>query len=92
MQEVYFVLGMVAVLLVLGVIIVFTVRKKIKELEKEIQFLERSSQDVVRDLHLRIENEVRDLKFHNNETILGIERELSELQFKISKTKRVVKN
>ena len=92
MQEVYFVLGMVAVLLVLGVMIVFTVRKKIQELEKEIQFLERSSQDVVRDLHLRIENEVRDLKFHNNETILGIERELSELQFKISKTKRVVKN
>ena len=92
MEEVYFVLGMVAVLLVLGVMIVFTVRKKIQELEKEIQFLERSSQDVVRDLHLRIENEVRDLKFHNNETILGIERELSELQFKISKTKRVVKN
>lgn len=92
MQEVYFVLGMVAVLLVLGVMIVFTVRKKIQELEKEIQFLERSSQDVVRDLHLRIENEVRDLKFHNNETILGIERELSELQFKINKPRRATKN
>lgn len=92
MEEVYFVLGVVAVLLVLGILIVFTVMNKIERLEEEFQFHERGSHDVVRDLHLRIENEVRDLKFQNNETILGIERELSELQFKINKPRRATKN
>ena len=92
MQEVYFVLGMVSVLLVLGIMIVFTVKKKIEELEKEVQYLERGSQNVSNDLYRKIEDEVRDLQFHNNETLLRIEKELSEIQFQISKTKRVVKN
>lgn len=81
MEELYFVLGIVSVLLVLGIIVVYTLKNKLGQIEKEIEFLERASQNVVNDLHRRIENEVRDLKFHNNETILGIERELHELKY-----------
>ena len=90
MEEVYFVLGMVAVLLVLGILAIITVKKKIEELEEEFQFLERGSHDTVRDIHRRIEDEVRELQYHNNETLLRIENELKELQFQISKNKRIV--
>lgn len=81
MEVVYFVLGVVAVLSVLGILIVFGVKNKIEQLEEEFKSLERGSHDVVRDLHIRIEDEVRDLKFQNNETILEIERELHELKY-----------
>lgn len=89
MEVVYFVLGIVTVLLVLGILSIVKVKKKIEKLEEEFEFLERGLHDTVRDLHLRIDDEVRDLKFQNNETLLGIETELSELQFQISRIKKV---
>lgn len=81
MEVVYFVLGMAVVIQVLAILIVHTLKTKIGQIEKEIEFLERGSQNVANDLHRRIEDEVRDLKFQNNETILGIERELHELKY-----------
>lgn len=81
MEEVYFVLGMAVIIQVLAIMVVYTLKTKIGQIEKEIEFLERGSQNVANDLHRRIEDEVRDLKFQNNETILGIERELHELKY-----------
>ena len=62
MEEVYFVLGMVAILVVLGILAIVTVKKKIEELEEEFQFHERNSHDVAVDMHRRIDDEVRELK------------------------------
>lgn len=81
MELVYFVLGIAVIMQVLAIMIVHTLKTKIGQIEKEIEFLERGSQNVANDLHRRIEDEVRDLKFQNNETILGIERELHELKY-----------
>ena len=81
MELLYFVLGIAVIMQVLAIMIVHTLKTKIGQLEVELQYLERSSHDVVRNIHLRIENEVRDLKFQNNETILEIERELHELKY-----------
>ena len=90
MEVVYFALGMALIIQILAIITVYTLKTKLGQLEIELQYLERSSHDVVRDIHLRIENEVRELQFHNNETLLRIEKELSELHRQISKTKKVV--
>ena len=81
MELVYFALGMAVIIQVLTIMLVYTLKTKIGQIEKEIEFLERGSQNVANDLHRRIEDEVRDLKFQNNETILGIERELHELKY-----------
>ena len=81
MELVYFALGMAVIIQVLAIMVVYTLKTKIGQIEKEIEFLERGSQNVANDLHRRIEDEVRDLKFQNNETILGIERELHELKY-----------
>jgi hypothetical protein len=91
MEEVHFVLGMVAVLLVLGIVIVFTVKKKIEDLDEEFKFLERGSQNVANDLHRRIEDEVRELRFRNDEHLRIIEMELSELRSQIIKTEKIKK-
>jgi len=62
MEIVYFVLGIVTVLLVLGVVIIVRVGTLVKELKEEVQFMERGSSDVANDVHRRIDNEVRDLQ------------------------------
>jgi len=67
MEEVYFVLGMVTVLVVLGILAIVTVKKKIEELEEEFQFHERNSHDTVRDIHRRIDDEVRMLQSNIDE-------------------------
>ena len=90
MEGVYFALGMAVIIQVLTIMIVYTLKTKIGQLEIELQFLERGSQNVANDIHRRIEDEVRELQYHNNETLLRIENELKELQFQISKNKRIV--
>ena len=62
MEIVYFVLGVVTVLLVLGVVVIVRVGTLVKKLKEEVQFLERGSQNVADGLHRRIDNEVRDLQ------------------------------
>ena len=62
MEIVYFVLGVVTVLLVLGVAVIVRVGTLVKKLKEEVQFLERGSQNVADGLHRRIDNEVRDLQ------------------------------
>lgn len=92
MEVVYFVLGMAVIIQVLAIMIVYTLKTKLGQLEIELQYLERGSQNVANDLHHRIEDEVRELRFRNDETLRIIEKELSELRFQISKTERVFKN
>jgi signal transduction histidine kinase len=67
MEEVYFVLGMVTVLVVLGILAIVTIKNKIEEMEKEIQYLDRGSHDVAVDLHRRIDDEVRMLQSNIDE-------------------------
>ena len=62
MEIVYFVLGVVTVLLVLGVVVVVRMGTLVKELKEEVQFLERGSNDVADGVHRRIDNEVRELQ------------------------------
>ena len=58
MEIVYFVLGVVTVLLVLGVVVIVRVGTQVKKLEEEVQHLQRGSNDVANDLHNRIDNDV----------------------------------
>ena len=68
MEIVYFVLGVVTVLLVLGVVVVVRMGTLVKELKEEVQFLERSSNDVADGVHRRIDDEVRELRSQISET------------------------
>ena len=68
MEVVYFVLGMVTVLLVLGVVFIVRVGTLVKELKENVQYLERGSHDVTVDLHRRIDDEVRELRSQISET------------------------
>ena len=43
-----------------------------------------------REINSRIDDEVRELRAHNDQTLLRIEREISELHHQISKNKRIV--
>ena len=88
MEVVYFVLGMAVIIQVLAIMIVYTLKTKIEKLEIELQYLERGSQNVSNDLYRKIEDEVRELQFHNNQTLLRIEKELCELQNIINKNEK----
>jgi hypothetical protein len=91
MEIVYFILGMGVILQVVSISILHILKKKIEELEEEFKFLERGSENVANDLHRRIEDEVRELRFRNDENLRIIERELSELRSQISKTEKIKK-
>jgi hypothetical protein len=80
MEILYFILGMAVVLQVSAIAIVHTLKNKIEQLEEEFQFHERGNYDVANDLHRRIDDEVKELRFRNDETLRIIEKELSELQ------------
>ena len=69
MEIVYFVLGVVTVLLVLGVVVIVRVGTLVKKLKEEVQFLERGSQNVTDGLHRRIDEEIRELKVQIKDTL-----------------------
>jgi hypothetical protein len=69
MEIVYFVLGVVTVLLVLGVVVIVRVGTLVKKLKEEVQFLERGSNDVADGLHRRIDEEIRELKVQIKDTL-----------------------
>ena len=99
MEIVYFVLGIVTVLLVLGVVVIVRVGTLVKELKEEVQFLERSSSDVSNEVHRRIDNEVRDLQLQLKDALdfIGdtkdilhrrIDEEIREVQSNLDETER----
>ena len=69
MEIVYFVLGVVTVLLVLGVVVIVRVGTLVKKLKEEVQFLERGSNDVADGVHRRIDEEIRELKVQIKDTL-----------------------
>ena len=65
MEIVYFVLGVVTVLLVLGVVVIVRVGTLVKKLKEEVQQLEKVVGDAfsdIRDLHRRIDDTERELQ------------------------------
>jgi hypothetical protein len=101
MEIVYFVLGVVTVLLILGVVVIVRVGTLVKELKETIQHLERGSNDEVNNLHRRIEDEVRELRtqlkeasniFQDTSDVLHrrIDDEVRELQSNINENERDV--
>jgi len=62
MEIVYFTLGAVTVLLVIGVAIMIRIGILVRTLQEDLRDLERGTHDVTVDLHRRIDNEVRDLQ------------------------------
>jgi hypothetical protein len=99
MEIVYFVLGVVTVLLVLGVVVIVRVGTLVKELKEEVQFLERGSNDVSNEVHRRIDNEVRDLQLQLKDALdfIGdtkdilhrrIDEEIREVQSNLDETER----
>jgi hypothetical protein len=62
MEVVYFVLGVVTVLLVVGVVGIVKVSTLVKKLREDLRNLERGTQDGLDDVHRRMDNEVRDLQ------------------------------
>jgi uncharacterized membrane-anchored protein YhcB (DUF1043 family) len=69
MEIVYFSLGVVTVLLVLGVVVIVRVGTLVKELKEKVRDLEQGTQDVAVDLHRRIDDECRELASHIKETL-----------------------
>ena len=69
MEIVYFSLGVVTVLLVLGVVVIVRVGTLVKELKEKVRDLEQGTQDVAVDLHRRIDDENRELASHIKETL-----------------------
>ena len=69
MEIVYFVLGVVTVLLVLGGVVIVRVGTLVKKLKEEVQFLERGSNDVADGVHRRIDEEIRELKVQIKDTL-----------------------
>ncbi len=99
MEIVYFVLGIVTVLLVVGVVVIVRVGSLVKELKEEVQFLERGSSDGANEVHRRIDNEVRNLQLQlkNALDFIGdtkdvlhrrVDDEIRETQSNIDKNER----
>ena len=99
MEIVYFVLGVVTVLLVLGVVVVVRMGTLVKELKEEVQFLERGSNDEVSNLHRRVDDEVRGLQLQLKDALdfIGdtkdilhrrIDEEIREVQSNLDETER----
>jgi methyl-accepting chemotaxis protein len=80
MEIVYFTLGVFTVLSIIGVVIVVRMTIAVRQLQEDLRDHERGTHDVTVDLHRRIEDEVRELRFRNNETLLRIKDEVRDLQ------------
>ena len=83
MEVVYFVLGIVTVLLVIGVVVVVRVGTLVKELRGDLRDLERGTQDGLADAHRRMDSEVRELYSQ-------LDSRLDKLESRISRQKTQV--
>ena len=101
METVYFVLGVVTVLLILGVVVIVRVGTLVKELKEKIQHLDRGLNDVINEVHRRIDDEVRELRIQLKEAVSiiqdtsdvlhrRIDDEVRELQSNINENERDV--
>jgi hypothetical protein len=92
MEIVYFSLGVVTVLLVLGVVVIVRVGTLVKELKEEVRFLERGSNDVADGVHRRIDNEVRELQIQLKDALNFIDDTKDILHRRIDEEIRMVQS
>ena len=64
MEIMYFVLGVVTVLLIIGVVIVVKVGTQLRNVESNFEHLERVSTDFYNELNSRIDRELMSLNSH----------------------------
>ena len=83
MEIVYFVLGVVTVILILGVVVIVKVGTQVKELKETVQHLDRGLNDVINDTHRRIDDEVKELNTQLKEAISIIQVKSNVLHRKI---------
>jgi predicted PurR-regulated permease PerM len=62
MEVVYFVLGVVTVLLVIGVVVIVKVGTQVRSLQEELVHFKSGTHTTFEDVHRRMDNEVRDLQ------------------------------
>jgi hypothetical protein len=90
MEIVYFTLGAVTVLLVIGVAIMIRIGILVRTLQEDLRDHERGTHDVTVDLHRRIDDEVRELYSQNEVRELYSQNELRELHTKIDENEREI--
>jgi predicted PurR-regulated permease PerM len=61
MEVVYFVLGIVTVLLVIGVVVVVRVSTQVRTLQEELVHFKSETHSIFEDVHRRMDNEMRDV-------------------------------
>lgn len=84
MEIVYFVLGVVTVLLVLGIVVIVRTGTSVKELKEIVQILERLVLSNDESVHRRIDDEMRNI--HSE-----IDSKMDKMVNKISKQKDLLK-
>lgn len=84
MEIVYFVLGVVTVLLVLGIVVIVKVGTSVKELKENVQTLERIVCTTEESVHRRIDDEMRNVQSE-------IDSKMDKMMNKINKQKDLLK-
>ena len=77
METIYFVLGMISVLLVLGVVVVVKVSLSVKELQKKVNEMEYLIEGNFDDTHRRIDDEMRDIQSQLDSRLDKLENKLT---------------
>lgn len=84
MEIVYFVLGVVTVLLVLGIVVIVRLGTLVKELKENVQTLERIVCTTEESVHRRIDDEMRNIQSE-------IDSKMDKMMNKINKQKDLLK-
>jgi predicted PurR-regulated permease PerM len=94
MEIVYFVLGIVSVLLVLGVVIIVRVgtlvkelKEKVREFEIHIDGVHRRIDDVAKDIYQRIDEVERSIEDYSRKLTSSLDSRLDKLENKIKSSK-----
>jgi len=94
MEVVYFVLGIVTVLLVIGVVVIVRVSTQVRTLQEELVHFKSETYSIFDDVHRRMDNEVRELRtkidFNEREIFSQLDSRLDKLESRISKQKTQV--
>ncbi len=83
MEVVYFVLGIVTVLLVIGGVVVVRVSTQVRTLQEELVHFKSGTHTTFEDVHRRMDNEVRELYSQ-------LDSRLDKLESRISRQKTQV--
>ena len=94
MEVVYFVLGIVTVLLVIGVVVIVRVSTQVRTLQEELVHFKSETYSIFDDVHRRMDNEVRELRtkidFNEREIFSQLDSRLDKLESRINKQKTQV--